>query len=361
MCKNIKLFISSTLLIALFSTCKTDSPSTSRSIQNNKEQVAFSKISGRTMGTTYNVIYQSEINYKSKIDSLLVDINNGVSTYIPTSTISVVNNDSLGLRSQNTVTYNIKPNTHFENNFLASKDVFLKSDKYFDPTIMPLVNYWGFGYKTKRPIEEADTQKVNALKVKVDFDKWTAQIIDSILQVQKPIGAELDFSGIAKGYGVDMVASFLDDLNIENYFVEIGGEVMVKGQNDRGTPWTIGLSKPEVNAGFRDFQTLVSLSNVGMASSGNYRNYYEVNGQTYGHEINPKTGFPEISKLLGTSVIASNCKLADAYATAFMVMGLDKSVVLIEELNNTEACFFIRSENGEIETINSSGFGSYLK
>jgi thiamine biosynthesis lipoprotein len=313
------------------------------------------------MGTFYNITYESSLNLKSEIDEILIDINNGVSTYISNSTISILNTDSLGIIANKQVIYSLPVNKHFINNYNSAKEVYNISNNFFDPTIMPLVNYWGFGYSGKRPIEEVDSLKVHQLKSTVGFDKWSMQEVNSELHIRKPISSKLDFSGIAKGYGVDYIAAFLDAKNIKNYMVEIGGEVMTMGHNSKSLLWTIGLSKPEVKAGYRDFQTLVSLSGVGMASSGNYRNYYEVDGKTYGHEINPKTGYPEINQLLGTSVIANNCKMADAYATAFMVMGLEKSQNLIENLDGLEACFFIRSQSGEISTVTSSDFQRYLK
>ena len=350
-----KFFLCIILTCTLFIQCKNEVSKT------EGNPIAFSMVSGQTMGTFYNITYESPLNLKSEFDEILVDINNAVSTYISSSTISILNTDSLGIIANNQVIYSLPFNNHFINNYNSAKVVFNTSSKFFDPTIMPLVNYWGFGYSGKRPIEEVDSLKVYQLKSTVGFDKWTMQKVNSVLHIRKPLNSKLDFSGIAKGYGVDIIAAFLDEKNIKNYMVEIGGEVMTKGNNSKSLPWTIGLSKPEVSAGFRDFQTLVSLSGVGMASSGNYRNYYEVDGKTYGHEINPKTGFPEINKLLGTSVIAQNCKMADAYATAFMVMGLERSQNLIENLDGIEACFFIRSQSGEISTVTSSDFQRYLK
>lgn len=362
---NFKYLLGVVPVILIFTMCKNDSQALKENNNNNspkeKKENIFSKVSGHTMGTTYNIIYASEINYKQEIDDLLIHVNNGVSTYIPSSTISIINTDSLGEVKGEKLVYSLPSNEHFENNFINSKEVFEKSNRYFDPTIMPLVNYWGFGYTKKRPVKEADKSKIEELKSTVDFSKWSLAKKGDTIIVSKPQKSKLDFSGIAKGYGVDVVAALLDEKNIIHYMVEIGGEVMVKGHNDKSRPWLLGLSKPEINAGFRDFQTLVSLTNVGMASSGNYRNYYEVNGQTYGHEINPITGYPEINKLLGTSVIANNSKMADAYATSFMVMGLEKSLLLIEELKDIEASFFIRSDSGQIQTINSSGFDKYLK
>jgi len=331
-------------------------------VKNQSEpRYKFNKISGQTMGTTYNITYNSEENLKPEIDKILTKINDGVSTYIPSSTISVINIDSLGFSENGFIKYSVPTNEHFVSNYKNSIDIYNLTYHYFDPTIMPLINYWGFGYKGKRPIIEADSTIISQLTSTVGFDKWELKEVDSMILITKPVAAKLDFSGIAKGYGVDYLATFLENKKINDFMVEIGGEVVTKGLNSKSLPWSIGLSKPEINAKFNDFQTIVNLSGLGMASSGNYRNYYEVNGKTYGHEINPKTGYPEVNQLLGTSVIAPNCSKADGYATAFMVMGFDKSIDLIEELNEIEACFFFRTKNGKIGTYYSSKFRIYLK
>ncbi|MBT8231163.1 MAG: FAD:protein FMN transferase [Saprospiraceae bacterium] len=328
------------------------------SCKSDKDLNIFSKISGETMGTTYNISYKSGLNLKPSVDSILIAINQSVSTYIPSSTISKINNFSSNQGNEQ-INYVVATDSHYIKNFDASKIIYQETSNYFDPTVMPLVNYWGFGYTKKKAVTEIDSSEVSLILKSVGFDKWKMTVSEDQLRIDKPIDASLDFSGIAKGYAVDFLASFLESQSIQNYMVEIGGEVFAKGTNQKGMPWTIGLSRPEITAQFNDFQAIVHLQGKGMASSGNYRNYYEVDGKTYGHEINPKTGYPEINQLLGTTIIASECMTADAYATAFMVMGLEKSKKLVEKLQDVEACLFFRNEKGEIDSHNSSGFAQY--
>lgn len=321
----------------------------------------YLKSHGKTMGTTYNLTYESSTNLKPQVDSILLDINKSVSTYIPTSTISILNNDSLGVSKNNQTVYHMAQDDHFLENFNQSNEIYQKTNGFFDPSIMPLVNYWGFGYKKKQAVTRQDTFQISQLRQMIGLDKWQVEIVGDSLNVRKHSNAELDFSGIAKGYAVDYIAAFFNKQDITNYFVEIGGEVFTSGKNPNGNEWTIGLSKPEISAGFNDYQALVTISNKGMASSGNYRNYYTVNGITYGHEINPKTGFPEVNKLLGTTVIAESCAIADAYATAFMVMGLEESELLLTTLPNIHASLFYREEDGSIGTKQSKGFEAFIK
>ncbi len=306
------------------------------------------------MGTTYNIKYIASVQNgikPSDIDSILVEINNSVSTYIPESTISVINTDSSGQfdETNQSIHYAFIRDPHFQTNFEISKSLFAETDGFFDPSIMPLVNYWGFGYTEKSAISDVDSIKVDSLKALIGFDHWQLEKTEDSISVSKNIGAELDFSAIAKGYAVDVLAEYMDINGVGNYMVEIGGEVKCKGTNQSDKIWTIGLSKPEVGARLTDFQALLSIDNKAMASSGNYRNYYQSGDKFYGHEINPKTGYPEINALLGTTVIHDNCAIADALATAFMVMGLERSKNWLAKNNSTQAVLFFQSDNGEIE------------
>lgn len=322
------------------------------------------------MGTTYHIVYIDSVSsdYKTAIDSILIEINQAVSTYIPESIISQINKDSLGQKATilkegdyvENLKYSFPYNPHFIENYINSVNVFRRTAGYYDPTVMPLVNYWGFGYTAKKPVTKTDSVKVNKLMDAVGFGYWSDQISDDQMQYIKPINAQLDFSAIAKGYAVDYISTFLESKNIKSYIVEIGGEVYCKGQKANNKKWTIALSKPQINAAINDIEMAVSLDGVGLASSGNYRNFYEVDDQIYGHEINPHTGFPEMNDLLGVSVISSNCMIADAYATAFMVMGREKSIELIERIPDTEAIFFHASSEKNILHTQSTGFQQYI-
>jgi len=351
------------IILSLIS-CKTDTSS-------DPEQNSILSISGRTMGTSYHISYTDStgIDYKKAIDSILLKINQSVSTYIPSSTISRINQDSIWKSVQlyqdgkytNFQKIQLALDTHFIRNYQTSKDVYVLTQGYFDPTVMPLVNYWGFGYKPKKAITQIDSQRISDIIQFVGFDMWSETITESRMDFVKPMGAQIDFSAIAKGYAVDIISHYLENNNIQNYLVEIGGEVYCKGQKRPEQPWTIALSKPQTESAINDVQEALSVHAKGVASSGNYRNYYEVDGKMYGHEIHPETGYPEINDLLGVTVVADNCMIADAYATAFMIMGREKAENAAEKLGKIEAIFFYSDNQGQIQKSLSSGFQQYLK
>jgi thiamine biosynthesis lipoprotein len=315
------------------------------------ETIPYLKIQGETMGTTYSLTYSSAVNYQSAIDSLLIDINSQVNTYDSTSLISKFNREeSLEIDGE------LAP--HFKLNYSTAGDIYKITGGYFDPTVMPLVYYWGFG-KRKIAVEQSDEAKIKQLLATTGFDKTKMEVSKNgtiyIYKVNSP-ETQLDFSAIAKGYGVDAVAKLLRDRDIENYLVEIGGETITKGKNPYGTTWTLGINTPvEDTNPNADFKALIQLEDKAIATSGNYRNYYEVDGKKYAHSINPKTGYPEMSHLLSASVIMDSCMTADAYATAFMVMGLDKAWKLVNEQESIEA-YFIYDDNGEMKVKATDGF-----
>ncbi|NNE26439.1 MAG: FAD:protein FMN transferase [Saprospiraceae bacterium] len=336
-------------------------PDTSTSVN---EPITFSKITGSTMGTSYTI--QCDLNdpaLKYQIDSILVDINSHVSTYEPESHISKVNKNLISQTESvdGLLKMQFEAHPHFDANFERSKEIFEQTDGYFDPTVMLLVNYWGFGYTPKQRVTTVDSTKIKLILTQVGFEKWTYNKTASAVELTKPESAEIDFSAIAKGYAVDYLSQYLNKKGARNFMVEIGGEVFTKGKNSKGSAWTIGLNTPADNAPVNAFVLLVQLSDKALASSGNYRNFYISNGKKYAHEINPKSGFPEINALLGVSVIANNCMDADAYATAFMVMGLESSKRKVEEIKDLEACFFYSDDQGQIQYDLSSGFKPYIK
>ena len=223
-----------------------------------------------------------------------------------------------------------------------------------------MVNYWGFGYAAQKPVEKIDSLAVDSIQQLVGFEKIEILIGDVLRdrsKVSKLIdNVQLDFSAIAKGYAVDILSKFFEEKKINNYLVEIGGELRCKGKNPKGNIWTTAINTPRINARLTDYEAIIKVANKAIASSGNYRNFHEVNGEWYGHEINPKTGFPEKSKLLSVTVMADNCADADGYATAFMVMGLEKSKTLANQLDGIDAFFIFANENGELEQIYTQGF-----
>lgn len=335
-----------TSLFLLFVQCANEqTPSTSIS--------KYVKVEGKTMGTTYHITYSDaqNRNFKPVIDSILVAINLEVSTYIDTSTISKFNQATAGVFDLKTTSEAQKgqPATHFIANFEAAKNIYEKTAGYFDPTVMPLVNYWGFGYTPKKPVTQVDSVLIDSIMGYVGFDKLEYSGSQNLSIDKKEAGTQLDFSAIAKGYAVDDLGRFLEKKGIKNYLVEIGGEVRARGKNAAGKFWTIGINVPKEDAAATDFQATAQLENLALATSGNYRNFYEVEGKKYSHTIQPKTGFPERNTLLSASVFAKDCMIADAYATAFMTMGLEKSVTLAEQTPELDAYFIYSDEDGRMK------------
>ena len=305
------------------------------------------QIAGETMGTTYHIAYYANTEptqVKKAVDSLMKALNAEVSTYIPTSTISLFN------MSQADTVIISKRKYYFWDNFAKAKEIYELADGYFDPTVMPLVNYWGFGYSGHRPLAEVDSAMVDSLLGLVGFDNLLVHQ-DTIFRLAPNV--QLDFSALAKGYGVDIVSDWFEQHGIESYFVEIGGENRAKGHKADGTLWSVGIAVPKESASLNAYHTIIELDNEAMATSGNYRNFHEVKGQKYSHTINPKTGFSERNTILSASVLAENCMTADALATAMMAMGYDKALKLQQSLN-VEVILKVGLPNGQIKTVFSN-------
>ena len=214
---------------------------------------------------------------------------------------------------------------------------------------MPLVNYWGFGYTEKKAVVKADSILIDSLKRLANFEAFSILIKGDQYHIQKPDAAgQLDFSAIAKGDGVDQIGLFLEAKGIKDYMVEIGGELRARGYQQDSLGWLIGINIPKTEASINSMQAKVALHKMSLATSGNYRNFHEVNGIKYAHTINPHTGYPEKNRLLSASVFAEDCASADALATACMGMGLEKAWKLVNELENVEAYFIYSEEDGSL-------------
>ncbi len=301
------------------------------------------EITGTTMGTIgYSIKYFDENgeNYKEQIDSLLLVWNMSLSTYIPESEISRFNNgsDCFEFESQ-----------YFLPVLMASKMVYEKTNGAFDPTIGPLVNAWGFGPEQSMV---PDSGKVKSLLELVGYNKI---LFDEEKVCKDNPGIQLDFSAIAKGYAVDVVADFLNDKGIENLLVEIGGELICRGTKNDNTSWRTAIEDPTVEVYERKILAVAELRDRAVATSGNYRNYYVRDGIKYVHTINPSTGYPISHTLLSTSVFSDNCMEADAYATAFMVMGLEKAKKVLENDPSIDAFLIYSNEKGGISTYVTEG------
>ena len=322
---------------------------------------SYIKVSGKTMGTTYSVVYKSDknLNLKAEMDTLLGAINDDVSTYIPTSIISQWN--------QNTTNDTIfgQPHEHFDSNVSLALDIADKTNGSFEPTITPLVNYWGFGYAGKNPVTEIDSVKIDSLMEFVGFEllEWSATTTGdskgkTLMKLDDRV--QLNLGGSAKGYALDQIAALLETNGIVDYMVEIGLEVKCKGKNPKGRIWTIGINTPKVEAKMTDVEAIVQLDNLSVATSGNYRQSYEIDGQKIAHIISPKTGFPTVSNLLSVSVFHPECGRADAYATAFMVMGLEDAMSLANDDPDLEALFITSKPDGSFKVNTTNGMDQIL-
>jgi thiamine biosynthesis lipoprotein len=312
---------------------------------------------GRTMGTTWQVkVTQTQINESafteigSHIDSLLKNVNAQMSTYDPESEISKFNN--FGSTEPFTVS---KP---FYEVLTASLKIYQKSGGAFDITVAPLVNMWGFGPKESGETIPDDGEITDALK-KIGSDKI---VLVGENQIRKTIpDLQLDMSAIAKGYGVNAVAQLLESYNFLNYMVEIGGEVKVAGINASGDPWKIGIDHPEhASLPGEQLEGILSLKDVAVATSGDYRNYFIRDGQHFSHTIDPKTGKPVTHNLASVTILASSCMLADGLATAAMVLGPEKGLKWIEEWPGVEAMLIIREDEQKFTVKYTTGFKDHL-
>ena len=319
----------------------------------------FVELKGETMGTYYSIKYAhgKQLNFKKSIDSLLAQINMEMSTYIPDSYISRFNQSVGGLP----LSLDNNALQHFESNYEASLKVYQLSGGAFDPTVMPLVNYWGFGYTPKQELTQIDTVSIDSLRQLVGLEKTILKVLnDQKILLKSKAGVQLDFSAIAKGYAVDAIGRFLSTKKVTNYLVDIGGEIRTAGLNAKNENWVLGINTPKEDAKRTDIQKYILLSDASMASSGNYRNFYKENGRIISHTINPKTGFPERTNLLAVSVITQECMYADAIATACMVLGLEAGRKFIDSQADLEACFFYVGESGNIEESFTNGFKKYI-
>ncbi|MDQ3536070.1 MAG: FAD:protein FMN transferase [Bacteroidota bacterium] len=315
--------------------------------RNSKDQSFVAvEITGQTMGSiNYLIKYQEKngITYKKEIDSLLVAFNQSLSTYIPDSEISQFNKTTIHKFSS----------PYFYPVLNRSKEIYEHTKGAFDPTIAPLVNAWGFGPDKSR---EPDSSKLDSLLQLVNFGSI---FFDSVAVCKMKAGMMLDLSAIAKGYAVDVIASFLKSKNIENLMVEIGGEVICYGKNERGETWAIGIDDP-TGANGKQPKAILQLENRAIATSGNYRNFYEIDGIRYSHTISPFTGFPVQHNLLSASVFAEDCMTADAYATAFMVLGVEESLKILNNDEKLDAHLIYSVEKGDLQSYTTEGIKPYF-
>lgn len=305
--------------------------------------VKNTKISGAVFGTSYSVLYNSKknVDFEKQFDSIFHVINTSMSTYQTNSIISKFNRNE-----------KVMLDDHFIKVFDASKTIHKLTNGVFDPTIGILVNAWDFGPEGE--IKDLDSVKVKSLIQSVDFDKVT-RFEDRL--TKQNLNTFLDFNAIAKGYAVDVISKFLESNNIDNYLVEIGGEIRGKGISiDKQSPWRIGVENPNFD-GTQSILKAISLKDEAMATSGTYRKYkVDSEGNRYAHIIDPKTGYPSKTNLLSISVIANDCMTADAYATAFKAMGMEKVKTFLKEHAELKAFLIFENDKNELETLSLNGF-----
>jgi len=304
-------------------------------------------LSGEALGTSYHIIYFSEKVFplEQDLDSLFETINQSMSTYRENSDISRINRgDSL-----------VQVDSMFQQVFSMSQKVYAESRGYFDPTVGDLVNMYGFG--PEEGLTRIDSSTVDSLMMFVGFENIEITEDGRVRKTSPEV--YLDFNAIAKGYAVDVLGYYFDQKGVENYLIELGGELLARGENlSKQAPWTVGIDDPLQEEGNRTLRAAVALKNRAMATSGNYRKNRtdSITGQKYVHTINPLTGYPEKSNLLSATVLAENCALADAYATAIMAMGLKDSKVMLEKLNTVDALLLFSTPTGEIREFSTKGF-----
>lgn len=309
-------------------------------------------MTGEALGTTYQILFfhPEELDLQKSVDSIFVVINNSMSTYLDDSDISRIN------RGDTT----IRVDQNFKEVFLLSEKIYVESNGYFDPTVGNIVNSYGFGPDSK--LDSLTNYERDSLFQYVGFEKLKFSLDNRILKEQLEI--YLDFNAIAKGYAVDVIGRMLDQKNVENYLIEVGGELVGKGENlAKDQAWVVAIDDPLQTKGNRTLQTTLFLKNRAMATSGNYRKFKvdSASRQKYVHTINPLTGKSEKSNLLSVSVLAENCALADGYATAFMAMGYEKSRKMLKELENVDVYFIYGEPDKEVKVFASEGFEEALR
>lgn len=308
-----------------------------------KKEVQTVRFSGEAQGTTYQIIYLDENgnDYQGAVDSIFSVIDKSMSLWDTTSVISRINQgDTTAVVDH-----------HFAMVFRRAQEISVETHGAFDITVAPLVKGWGFGLSKAAVM---DSVMVDSLRQLVDY-KQVSLKGGKIVKTNENIS--VDFNAIAQGYTVDVIAEFLENKKIKNYLVEVGGELRAKGNKADGSTWRVGIDKPVEHSGSQDreLQVIIELKNKSLATSGNYRKFYEKDGMKYSHTIDPATGYPVTHHLLSVSVIADDCMSADAYATAFMVMGIDKTKKFLSLNKNLEA-FLVYGTGEDTEIWFTEGF-----
>ena len=301
---------------------------------------------GSVFGTFYHITYQSGQNLQTGVEATLQEVDKSLSPFNKESVITAINNNT-----------SMDTNTMFTDVFQLAQEVSVATNGAFDITVAPLVNLWGFGFKNMDNVSE---EKVDSLLQYVGYEK--VKLVEGKIVKECP-ETMLDCSAIAKGYGVDAVGLYLESQGVKNYMVEIGGEVRVRGTNPKGELWHVGINKPNddpTNMN-NEIEQVLQLTQMAMATSGNYRNFYEKDGKKYAHTIDPRTGHPVQHSILSSTVLAKDCATADAYATAFMVLGLKEAKKVLAQHPDLMAFFIYSDDEGGTHDWCSPGLKEMIK
>jgi thiamine biosynthesis lipoprotein len=301
-------------------------------IIRQQQAIPYQKNADFIFGTTYHITYQCDSNMAAGIKAELLKVDQSLSPFNEKSIITAVNqNKAVQLDSMFLDVYNLAVQISDE------------TDGAFDITVAPLVNAWGFGFKNSTL---PSPYQVDSLRQIVGYQKV---LLENGHIKKKDPRIMLDCSAIAKGYGCDVIAKYLRSRGVKNFMVEIGGEIVTSGLNPERLPWKVGVTKPSDDSlsTSHELQTVLNVTDMAMATSGNYRNFYYKGGKKYAHTIDPKTGFPVQHNILSATVIAKSCAEADAYATSFMVMGLEKAQKVMERRPELMAYIIYSDQNGE--------------
>ncbi|MCR5535708.1 MAG: FAD:protein FMN transferase [Bacteroidaceae bacterium] len=306
-----------------------------------QENTQFQMEEGAVFGTTYHIKYQYGENLHDSIIARLKAIDGSLSMFNPTSTVSNINRgECMKADSLVTCVWNM------------SRSISKETDGAFDPTVAPLVNIWGFGYKTRQLPDKAI---IDSLRELVGWQRIYIQDGNFCKEDPRMV---IDFSAVAKGFGVDHVANLFRNLGIKNFMVEIGGEIVAQGTNPKGEAWRIGINKPDDDSTGtnNELQEVIEVHDGALATSGNYRNFYIEGGRKIAHTIDPKTGYPAKQSILSSTVKAPSCAMADGYATAFMVMGMERSQKFLQKHPQLQAYFIYADESGQYQTWHTPSF-----
>ncbi len=309
-------------------------------------EIPYQESKGEKYSTFYSVTYKSEVDLSDSIATLLDEFDYSLSPFNKNSIIAAINNNDSTARADELL----------KDVIALSQEVYEATSGVFDPTISPLINAWGFGFKTEKYPNQAE---VDSLKTFVGMNKITLTSDSRVLK--ENANTTLNFSAIAKGYIVDLVAKYLDKKGVTDYLVNIGGEINCKGLNPKGEEWRIGVDKPEESNKGGDIHSILQLSDKSLATSGNYRKFKQEESQKVWHIIDPRTGYPTQARVLSATVIANDCAIADAYATALMVLGVEEGISIIDADSTLEAMFICPGDTAQYNIYYSKGFKQYLK